>query len=54
MPRWNLLGELGPVTTLAATVRTLKNQFAGPGQTARSRSPEEAQGICFQNVLNTL
>lgn len=33
MPRWSLMGELGPITILTATVGTIKNQLADPGQT---------------------
>lgn len=47
MPRWSLLGELGPITTLTATVGTIKNQLADPGRTASFQVSRGGSGHMF-------
>lgn len=47
MPRWSLLGELGPITTLTATVGTIKNQLTDPGRTASFQVSRGGSGHVF-------
>lgn len=47
MPRWSLLGELGPITTLTATVGTIKNQLTDPGWTASFQVSRGGSGHMF-------